>query len=363
MLRMTSVERVANALARRPVDQIPVALSPWDASIKRWRSEGHIGQDEDVTEHFDLDYRKAGRLNYVADLDFEEIVLEETDETVLKLDGNGARLRRHKLHDATPEHLAFSVIDRDTWEEQARPHLLEVDRRRIPFEEYRQARALAAEHERFFCWVGLGPFEQIAPLCGHEHMLMGMAMDPEWVIDMVQVYVDLTINNLEVLFAEEGRPDGFHIGEDMGFKHRPFMSPAMYEQIIEPGHKRLFDFAHSKGCPVIVHSCGFVEPLVPGLIRAGMDCLQAMEVKAGMDMPRLAERFADRIAFFGNIDARILISNDLEALENEMLAKISLVLKRGGSYILHSDHSEPPEINYETIRFFLRRGREIGSHR
>ena len=361
MQRMTSRERFANALARRPVDHIPTVISPWDVTIQRWTAEGHLAADEDVVEHFDQDFRRVGQLKYVADLDFQDVVLEETDETVLTLDGNGARLRRHKLHDATPEHVGFTVTDRATWQEHARPHLVKVDRRRIPFEEYRQARTLSAEQQRFFGLVNLGPFEQIAPLCGHEHMLMGMALDPDWVSDMVQVYVDLTINHLEILFAEEGLPDGFFVGEDMGFKHRPFMSPAMYEQIIEPGHKRLFDFAHSKGCPVMVHSCGFVEPLVPGLIRAGMDCLQSMEVKAGMDMPHLAEKFGDQISFFGNIDARILISNDLAALEQELLAKIPPVLERGGGYILHSDHSEPPEIDYETILYFLKRGREIGS--
>ena len=95
----------------------------------------------------------------------------------------------------------------------------------------------------------------------------------------------------EVLFAEEGLPDSIWFFEDMGFKGKPFMSPAMYREIMFPGHKRLFDYAHSLGRRVLVHSCGFVEPLVPGLVEAGMDCLQAMEVKAGMDMPRLFERF------------------------------------------------------------------------
>ena len=98
-------------------------------------------------------------------------------------------------------------------------------------------------------------------------------------------------------------------------------------------------------------------------IRAGMDCLQAMEVKAGMDVLRLAEAFGDKIAFFGNIDARILISNDFSALESEMLGKIPALLELGAGYILHSDHSEPPEVDYETVCFFLARGREIGRSR
>ncbi len=135
---------------------------------------------------------------------------------------------------------------------------------------------------------------------------------------MVQTFTELTINHLELLFAEEGKPDGLFFYEDMGFKNRPFMSPAMYAEIIQPGHKRLFDFAHSLGCKVIVHSCGYVAPLVPGLIEAGMDCLQAMEVKAGMDLPTLFKDFGDRIAFYGGVDVRTLISNDRAQIDAEM---------------------------------------------
>jgi len=356
---MTSFERMSNTLARKPVDQIPIAISPWGATVQRWVKEGHLREGEDVAEHFGQDLRSAGWLNGVADLDYTPEVIEETEETILQKDGNGAMLRRHKLHDSTPEHVDFTVHDRATWEEYVKPFLLDVNRRRIDFAGYRNGRQFCAEKQRFFCWGGVAPFEQMHPVCGHEYMLMGMALDPEWVIDMVQSFTNLTINHLELLFAEEGKPDGMFFYEDMGFKNRPFMSPAMYAEIIQPGHKRLFDFAHSLGCKVIVHSCGYVAPLVPGLIEAGMDCLQAMEVKAGMDLPTLFKEFGDRIAFYGGVDVRTLISNDRAQIDAELNAKILPVLKGGGGYILHSDHSEPPEVDYATMRYFVDHGREM----
>ncbi len=208
---------------------------------------------------------------------------------------------------------------------------------------------------------GVLPFELMHPVCGHEYMLMGMALDPDWVKDMVNVFTDLTLGLFEILFAEEGPPDGFFFYEDLGFKGKPFMSPAMYKDIVWPGHKRLFDYAHSLGCKVIVHSCGFVEPLVPGLIEAGMDCLQAMEVKAGMDMPRMFRQYGDRISFFGNIDVRTLISNDYSKVDEELAKKIPPVVGAGGSYILHTDHSEPPEIDYETEKYFVEKGIEVAA--
>ncbi len=360
MQPMTEKERVANALDLKPVDTFACSESFWGNTTRRWIEEGHLKEDEDLIEHFGLSIRTGGWLNSVAKLDFEPVTLEEDEETVLQLDGNGAKLRRHKQHESTPEHVDFTVKDRETWEEHARPFLVEPDRRRIPFEGYREARARAEKNREFFCWAGVAPFEQMHPVCGHEYMLMGMALDPDWVTDMVKVYSDLTINHLEILFAEEGLPDGMFFYEDMGFKNKPFMSPQMYEELVMSGHKRIFDFAHSKGLKVIVHSCGYVEPLVPGLISAGMDCLQAMEVKAGMDMPRLYEKYGERIAFFGNMDVREIISNDKSRINAELEKKLAPFLENGGGYILHSDHSIPPDVDHDTLVYFFERGRELG---
>ena len=358
---MTKKERITNTLALKPVDHVGCSDGPWGETIKRWQKEGHLKEGEDIIIHFDMDIRTGGWLSSVANLDFKEVILEETEETVLKLDGNGAKLRRHKLHASTPEHVDFTVKDRAGWLEHTKPHLVKTDRRRIPFEGYRKAKKTADERQEFFCWAGVAPFEQMHPVCGHEYMLMGMALDPEWVKDMVMTYADMTIRHLEILFAEEGLPDGMFFYEDMGFKNRPFMSPAMYGEIIQPGHKRLFDFAHSKGLKVLVHSCGFVEPLVPGLVEAGMDCLQAMEVKAGMDMLRLFKKFGDRLAFFGNIDVRVLVTNNRKLIDAELIKKIPPVINGGGGYILHSDHSIPPEVDHDTLMYFFRKGQEIGT--
>ncbi len=357
-MTMTSYERFANALARKPVDQVPVMISPWGATVQRWQREGFITEGEDIGDHFGQDMRSSGWLNGTADMDFQPVTLEETEETILQLDGNGAMLRRHKQHDSTPEHVDFTVQDRASWEEKIKPFLVDLNRRRIPFENYRVEKAKAAAGQRFFCWGGVAPFEQMHPVCGHEYMLMGMAEDPEWVQDMVHTFADFTIMHLETLFAEEGKPDGMFFYEDMGFKQRPFMSPAMYREIMQPGHQKLFDYAHSIGCKVIVHSCGFVEPLLSGLIEAGMDCLQAMEVKAGMDLVHLFQTYGDRIAFYGGLDVRALIANDRAQIDTE-LAKMEYVLSHGGGFILHSDHSEPPEVDYQTMRYFTDHGRDL----
>jgi len=356
---MTHKERFLNALNRKSVDLLAYGDTLWPETRKKYVGEDNLMEDEDVCTHFDMSWRHGGWLNSTADLDFESKIIEETEETTLQLNGNWAKLRQWKNKSGTPEHVDFTVKDRSGWEGKIRSHLLDVDRRRIPFEDYRIQKRRTAKENRAFCWSGVAPFEQMHPVCGHEYMLMGMALDPDWVKDMVNTYADFTIKHLEVLFSEEGKPDAMWFYEDMGFKEKPFMSPAMYKEIIQPGHKKLFDYAHSSGLKVMVHSCGFVEPLVPSLIEAGMDCLQSMEVKAGMNMPRLAKQFGDKISFCGNIDIRVIASNDKKKIDEELNRKIIPVLETGAGYILHSDHSIPPDVEHETLHYFFDHGQQI----
>ena len=91
-----------------------------------------------------------------------------------------------------------------------------------------------------------------------------------------------------------------------------------------------------------------------------MDSLQAMEVKAGMDLPRIWRNFGKNITFCGNIDVRELVSNNPERVRAEVDCKLRPVLAGGGSYILHSDHSIPPDVDYETYTAFLAYGRRLG---
>jgi uroporphyrinogen decarboxylase len=180
-------------------------------------------------------------------------------------------------------------------------------------------------------------------------------------MDMVDTYSRLIVSLLEELFAREGAPDGIWFYEDMGFKGRPFMSLDMYRALVQPGHKRTIDFARSLGLPVVMHSCGYVEPLLPGMIEAGIDALQVIEVKAGMDLLRLYKDYGDRLSFIGGMDVRVLYSNDRRSIEEELTKKIPVVKGHYG-YVLHSDHSIPDQVDYDSYRYFVERGKELGMY-
>lgn len=360
METLTSRERISRILRHEPVDRIGLYEHFWGDTRKKWTDDGFIKEEDDLNSHFDLDIRQMSPFNMVVDLDFEKQLLEETEDTELFLDGNGAKLRWHKKHASTPEHVGFTITSKKEWDELAKPKL-KAERRRINFEAYREAKELARKENKFFCWTGMHVFEIMKNIAGHEHMLVGMALEPEWIKDMVMTFSQMYADLQEILFSEEGCPDGIWYYEDMGFKQRPFMSPDMYRELVQPGHKLTFDYAHSKGLPVIIHSCGFVEALVPGLVEAGMDCLQVIEVKAGMDLLKLYELYGDRISFMGGIDVRVLYTNDKQKILKELEEKIPVVKAKYG-YMLHSDHSIPNTVDYESYRYFIEKGLELGTY-
>jgi len=356
---MTGKERISRILRHESVDRIGLFEHFWGVTQREWVAQGKVNAEDELADVFGFDMEEHWAFNLTADLDFVPKVITEDEETVTMLDGNGATLRRHKQHDTTPEHVAFSVETREDWE-KIKP-LLTPDPRRINFEGYRKVKKRCAEQGRFFVWSGVAAFECIHPVTGHVNMLMGMVDDPEWILDMAMHYAWLTVELQKMLFEKEGWPDGIWYYEDMGYKGSPFMSPVFYEEMIQPAHKYVIDFAHENNLPVIMHSCGYVEPLLPGMIEAGIDCLQVIEIKAGMDLLKLHKLYGDKIAFMGGIDVRKLYTNDYDIIDAELEAKIPVV-KEGFGFVLHSDHSIPKTVGFETYRHFISKGLELGTY-
>jgi len=132
----------------------------------------------------------------------------------------------------------------------------------------------------------------------------------------------------------------------MGYRNGPFFSPRIYRNLIKPSDRRLFDFFHSHAMPVLLHSCGNVKMLLPDLIDAGLDCIQPLEVKAGMDVIELKQEFGKDLAFMGGIDVRTMADPDPSVIEREIASKITAA-KVDGGYIYHSDHSIPNDVSFD----------------
>lgn len=357
---MNGKERIQRILKHQRVDRIGLYEHFWSDTHKAWVNQGKLKPTDLPADVFNYDMDECWAMNITGDMDWEPKKIAEDEDTITMLDGNGATLRRHKFHDSTPEHIDFAIKTRKDWDEKIKP-LLTPDPRRINFKAYREAKRHCAEAGRFFVLSGVNVFESIHPVTGHVNMLMAMIDDPEWVRDMAMTYAKLHIALQKILFEREDYPDGIWYYEDMGYKGSPFMSPKFYCEFIQPAHVQTIQFAHEHNLPVIMHSCGYVEPLLPHMIDAGIDCLQVIEVKAGMDLLKLHRLYGDKLSFMGGIDVRTLYTNDRSIIDKELESKIPIV-KEGYNYMLHSDHSIPKTVNFETYKYFIERGLELGRY-
>jgi uroporphyrinogen-III decarboxylase len=97
---------------------------------------------------------------------------------------------------------------------------------------------------------------------------------------------------------------------------------------------------------VILHSCGNVTSLVPGIIEAGFDCLQPLEVKAGCDLAHLVREYGRDLCFMGGVDVRTFFADDEAELEREVRAKLAIGMTNPRGYVFHSDHSIPTQVTF-----------------
>lgn len=61
----------------------------------------------------------------------------------------------------------------------------------------------------------------------------------------------------------------------------------MYREILQPVHKRAVQWAKNRGLYTHLHSCGDIMPLIPDILETGVDALNPIEIKAGMDVQKL----------------------------------------------------------------------------
>jgi len=123
--------------------------------------------------------------------------------------------------------------------------------------------------------------------------------------------------------------------------------------------KRAVDWAHSKGIYTRLHSCGNVMPFVDDFVEIGIDCLNPLEVKAGMDPLALKKKHGDKLVLNGGLNAAIW--GDFDKFEAEM-RRLVPELKKNGGYIFSSDHSVPSSVSLETFRKTVELAKKLGSY-
>ncbi len=352
---MTSHERFKRMFEHREADRIPIIDSPWGATVERWRKEG-MPEDMSFVDYFDIDHVVG--IGVDNSPRYPVKVIEETDEYKIHTTSWGATLKNWKHAASTPEFMDFTMTDPDKWAEAKKR--ITSDRDRINWD-HLKANYKTWRDSGYWIKAGLwfGFDVTHSWMVGTERVLMALLENPEWITDMFSHILETNLVLLDMVWEEGFEFDSVMWPDDMGYKQNQFFSLDMYRELLKPYHKRAVDWAHEKGVYAHLHSCGDINPFVPELVEIGMDALNPLEVKAGMDPLELKKKFGKDIVLHGGINAVLWDKPD------EIKAEMSRVIpevKQGGGYIFSSDHSVPSAVCLEDFRGIVELAKELGSY-
>jgi uroporphyrinogen decarboxylase len=208
-------------------------------------------------------------------------------------------------------------------------------------------------------------FHDAIDLFGMERFMTLMVENPAIVeaalARMVDYYAEVS---RRIFSAAAGAIDVFFIGNDFGTQNGPVVSPAMFRRFFWPHLRRLADLGHAFGLKVQLHCCGGFEPLIPGLIEAGIDALQSLQPDArDMAPERLKRLYGRDIVLNGCLDTHHLLIAGTPDLVRSETRRIVAMMKPGGGYIASPSHDYLlPETDVDNTLALYDTVRECGGY-
>lgn len=199
---------------------------------------------------------------------------------------------------------------------------------------------------------GSSVFMRAQLLRGYEQLFVDMILQPEIVDAIMDKILEIRIGLASMLLDNAGKYlDVVELADDIASQDGPLFSLELYQRFVKPRTKALIDFIKSKSdVKVMYHCCGSVSTFINDFIEIGVDALNPVQVSAKkMDTKLLKEQFADKIVFWGGIDAQNVLPNGtVTDVRNETKKRI-LELGKNGGYLPFASHNIQADVNPENI--------------
>lgn len=362
---MTERERYVKGLLFEKVDRVHFwPGGPRESTLKRWRSEGlpekgdwfeHLCREIGVVREKSRQKRMDPKISFRMMPEFEEKVLEHKDGHYLVQDWQGAVVEIADNFDLTYLRAAkdfvtrkwhkFPVENAKDWEE--------MKKRYDPHDPARTAPNIMKIGQRvknrdYEMSIGFsGPFWQLRDWCGFENLCMLMATEPDFVMEMVEFWKNFVLTLLDRV-TEHIVFDSVLFNEDMAYKEKSMISPAMVRKFLMPVWSAWSEKIKASGCRIVmVDSDGYIGELIPLWIESGINCCVPLEVAAGNDIVEYRKLYGRKMAYGGGIDKRAIAKGG-KIMEQEVYRVVPPLLKDGG-YLPGCDHGVPPDISWQNF--------------
>lgn len=207
----------------------------------------------------------------------------------------------------------------------------------------RQWREKDPEGEKAIRVSGGNPLEIYTWMTGMEEAMINLATNPELVTAALKKINRFFMDRLERTIAALDRPVRIvQCADDLGSQTGLLISRSMYRELVQPIHRELFAHAHRTApeAKVFMHSDGAVFDILPDVIEAGVDGLEAVQVDAaGMAPHRLKETYGSSLCFQGAISVQTLLPHGSTNEVRLVCRETSDVMRVGGGWLAAPTHA------------------------
>ena len=210
------------------------------------------------------------------------------------------------------------------------------------------------DHCHIYGTHDIGPLTLSYMAMGFERFFLRLVDDPAFVHELLasRTRWSIAVCHKAVSLGAEV----LVVGDDAAYRDGPMISPWMWREYVLPYHRQIVE---SVDVPVIWHSDGNTEQLLPFAIEAGFVGFHGLEPAAGMDLHRIKQEFGKDLVLLGNIDIRVLFEADLAAVR----AEVDRCLEQGapgGGYMLATCNSIFEGMNPLAVVEMFRYEEEVG---
>jgi len=318
-------ERVMTAFEHREPDRVPAWCG---ASPGFWqKAKNALGlDDEGLRKRLGDDFRRVFAVYRGPALNLSE---EATWKSPFGVERKGIGYGQPLSNPLKNAKTKREILDY-TWPD---PDWMDVSGIRRDAEKYRGEYAILGGD-----W---SPFwHDVIDLVGHVNLYYMMYDYPDLALLLFEKVTEFYYEVSRRTFEEAADViDIFFIGNDFGSQTGPLLGVDLFDCLVMPSLSRLIDLGHRYGLKVLLHCCGGFRPLVPSMIRAGLDGLHALQPYCtGMEPAGLKHDFGKKILLNGAIDSQsVLIEGNPDYVRKETIRTLD-IMAPGGGYVAGASH-------------------------
>ena len=333
---MTKKERIKAAVGHQETDRCPYNIELTSEAMKKFGSYARIKKEEYSAfagNHIDkLSFNGGKEIAEGYFMDEFSVVWNRSG-----IDKDIGVVEQYLLKDADISSLLLPEVD-----------ILEIEKKSTAF--------LAKPTDTFkLAKIGMLLFERAWSLRGMENLLIDMYESEEFVEALLEKITGYNLRIINEVLKYDF--DGFYFGDDYGQQRGMIMGPVLWRKFIKPCLAKTFEPIKRKNIPIMLHSCGDIELILPDLIEIGLDVYQTVQPEI-YNLTTLKNKYGDDLCFYGGISTQKTLTfvkpDELKSIIQETVKTMNIK----GGYICAPTHQVQADVPPENIMTMIEQLKE-----